>query len=62
MKQIVKLGVNKYIHLDSYETGETPVANFLVAILCIGIGAITVGAAMGVDITNIQPNTIQQTK
>jgi hypothetical protein len=62
MKHILKLDTNKYVHLDSYETGETPVANFWVALLCISIAALTVSAAMGVDITNIQPNTIQRNK
>jgi hypothetical protein len=52
MKHIIKLGVNRYIHLDSYEThGETPLSNLFVGIFCVAIAAMTVGAAMGVDIT-----------
>ena len=62
MKEIIKLGVNRYVHLDSYGTQrETPVANFLVGIFCVAIAAMTVGAALGVDITKVvYPAQIQR--
>jgi len=58
MKRIVKLGANKFIQLDSYGSQyETPVANFFVGLFVIAIAALTVGGALGVDITKI--NTTQ---
>jgi len=58
MKRIVKLGANKFIQLDSYGSQhETPVANFLVGLFAIAIAALTIGGALGVDITKI--NTTQ---
>jgi hypothetical protein len=64
MKQVIKLGINRYIHLDSYgESYETrPIVNFLVFLLATGIGAMTVGATVGVDITNFNSTNIQRIK
>jgi hypothetical protein len=61
MKHIIKLGVNKYIQLDSYETRETPLANVCVGIIAVLIAALTIGAMVGVDITNpAQPNHVHR--
>lgn len=57
-KHIVRLGPRKFIQLDSYGSQrETPVANFLVGLFAIAISALTIGGALGVDITKI--NTTQ---
>lgn len=62
MKHIIKLGVNRYIHLDSYETRETPLANVCVGIIAVLIAACTIGAMVGVDITNpAQPTNVHRT-
>ena len=64
MKQIILLGSNRYIHLDSYgEYKETPLSKFVMTILVLAIAAITAGAMVGIDITNIKPTPTQhQTK
>jgi hypothetical protein len=64
MKQIIHLGSNRYIHLDSYnEYNETPLAKFVMTTLVLAIAAITAGAVAGIDITNIKPTPTQhQTK
>lgn len=62
MKHIVKLGVNRYLHLDSYETHETPLSNVLVGIFAVIIAALTIGAMAGVDILNpSQPTNVHRT-
>jgi len=54
MKHIARLGKNRYVQLDSYGSQhETPVANFLVGLFVVAIAAMTVGAAVGIDITNL---------
>lgn len=54
MKTIYSMGKGKYVHLDSYgETHENRLGNFFVFTFAIVISAITVGAALGIDITNI---------
>jgi hypothetical protein len=56
MKHIFRLGNNRYVHLDSYKSYiETGLGEIFVAFLTIAIATITVGAVLGVDITN--PNT-----
>jgi hypothetical protein len=61
MKQIISLGSNRYIHLDSYgEYNETPLAKFVMTTLVLAIAAITAGAMAGIDITNINSTPIQQ--
>lgn len=64
MKQVIRLSNNRYIHLDSYgEYKETPLAKFVMTTLVLAIAAITAGAMVGIDITNIKPTPIQhQTK
>jgi hypothetical protein len=64
MKQIIRLGSNRYIHLDSYgEYKETPLAKFVMTTLVLAIAAITAGAMVGIDITNINSTPTQhQTK
>jgi uncharacterized membrane protein YidH (DUF202 family) len=54
MKHIARLGKNQFIQLDSYGSQhETPVANFFVGLFVIAIAIMTMCAAVGIDITNI---------
>jgi hypothetical protein len=64
MKQIIRLGSNRYIHLDTYgEYKESPLSKFVITTFVIAIAAITAGAIVGIDITNINTTpTQQQTK
>ena len=64
MKQTTRLGINRYIHLASYgEYKETPLAKFVMTTFVLAIAAITAGAMVGIDITNIKPTPTQhQTK
>ena len=59
MKQIISLGKGKFVHLDSYgESHETRRGDIMVAVLAIIITTVTVGAALGIDITS--PNSTPQ--
>jgi beta-lactamase regulating signal transducer with metallopeptidase domain len=64
MKQIIRLGSNRYIHLDTYgEYKESPLSKLVITTFVIAIAAITAGAIVGIDITNINTTpTQQQTK
>ena len=64
MKQIIHLGSNRYIHLDTYgEYKESPLSKLVITTFVIAIAAITAGAIVGIDITNINTTpTQQQTK
>jgi hypothetical protein len=64
MKHVIKTGEGKYVHLDSYgESYEThPLLTFVGTLFVIAIASITVGAMLGVDITNVSSPTIQRTK
>ena len=64
MKQIIRLGSNRYIHLDTYgEYRESPLSKLVITTFVIAIAAITAGAIVGIDITNINTTpTQQQTK
>ena len=64
MKRITKLGSNRYIHLDTYgEYRESPLSKIVMATFVLAIAAITAGAMVGIDITNIKPTpTPHQTK
>jgi hypothetical protein len=64
MKQIIHLGSNRYIHLDTYgEYRESPLSKLVMTTFVIAIAAITAGAMVGLDITNIKITpTQQQTK
>jgi beta-lactamase regulating signal transducer with metallopeptidase domain len=56
MKRICSLGKGRYIHLDSYgESHETRRSNVVVFLLASIIAAITIAAALGVDITDPSP-------
>ena len=60
MKQIILLGSNRYIHLDSYgEYKETPLSKFVMTILVLAIAGTTAAAMVGIDITNINPTPAQ---
>jgi hypothetical protein len=60
MKHIIKLGAKRYLHLDSYGTHETPLANITVGVLAVLIAALTTGALVGVDVTNpTQPTNVR---
>jgi hypothetical protein len=53
MKQIYSMGKGKYITLDSYgESYETRRSNVVVFLLASIIAAITIAAALGVDVTS----------
>ena len=63
MKQIIRLGNNRYIHLDTYgEYRETTLSKIVITTLVLAIAAITAGAMVGIDITDINPPTQHQTK
>ena len=58
MKTIYSMGKGKYIHLDSYpETHETRGGNIFVVLLSLLLAAITGMALVGVDPTNINPQS-----
>jgi hypothetical protein len=60
MKHITKLGSNRYIHLDTYgEYRESPLSKLIMTTFVIAIAAITAGAMVGIDITNIKPTPTQ---
>lgn len=59
MKTIYSMGKGKYVTLDSYgESHETRRGDIMVAAFAIIITTITVGAALGIDITS--PNFTPQ--
>jgi hypothetical protein len=61
MKQIIRLGNNRYIHLDTYgEYRETILSKIVMTTFVIAIAAITAGAMVGIDITNINRTPTQQ--
>ena len=64
MKRITKLGSNRYIHLDTYgEYSESTLSKLAMTAIVLATAAITAGAIVGIDITNIKPTfTQQQTK
>ena len=64
MKHTVRLDKNRYVQLDSYGSrNETPVANFFVGLFVTAIAVMTMCAAVGIDITNInQGQTNEQPK
>ena len=64
MKHITKLGNNRYIHLDTYgEYNESPLSKLAMITIVLATAAITAGAIVGIDITNIKPTPTQhQTK
>lgn len=63
MKHITKLGNNRYIHLDTYgEYRESPMSKFVITAIVLATAAITAGAMVGIDITDINPPTQHQTK
>ena len=56
MRTIYSMGKGKYVTLDSYgETHENRLANVLIATFAIILSAIAVPAALGIDITNLNP-------
>ena len=64
MKRITKLGSNRYIHLDTYGGyNESPLSKLAMTVIVLATAAITAGAMVGIDITNIKSTpTQQQTK
>jgi hypothetical protein len=64
MKQIIRLGSNRYIHLDTYgEYKDTTLSKIVMTTLVLAIAAITAAAMVGIDITNINLTPTQhQTK
>ena len=64
MKQIIRLGNNRYIHLDTYgEYRESLLSKLVMTTFVLVIATITAGAMVGIDITNIKPTPTQhQTK
>ena len=63
MKQIIKLGEGKYVHLDSYgERKELSLGTAFVWCILIGIATTTVGAALGTDVTKLIQMPTQPTQ
>lgn len=62
MKQIIRLGNNRYIHLDSYGEYQSPVSKLVMTTLVLAIATITATAMVGIDITNINPPTQNQSR
>jgi hypothetical protein len=64
MKQVIRIGNKRYIHLDTYgEYKDTTLSKIVMTTLVLAIAAITAGAMVGIDITNINPTPTQhQTK
>jgi beta-lactamase regulating signal transducer with metallopeptidase domain len=64
MKQVIRIGNKRYIHLDSYgEYKESTLSKIVMTTFVLAIAAITAGAIVGIDITNINPTPTQhQTK
>ncbi len=61
MKTIYSMGKGKYIHLDSYgESRETRRGSIAVALFSVIITVITATALVGVDVTQINPQPIQE--
>lgn len=54
MKQIIKLGANKYVTLDSYGASHESQLREQAIVIFIGllIAALTLGALVGMDITD----------
>jgi hypothetical protein len=59
MKQIIRIGNNRYIHLDSYGEYRSSISKLLMTTFVIVIAAITAGAMVGIDITNINRTPTQ---
>jgi hypothetical protein len=62
MKQIIRLGNNRYIHLDSYPSLPSLNAEhfkFVMTILVLAIAGMTAAAMVGIDITNPTPTQHQ---
>ena len=66
MKRIYSMGKGKYVHMDTYpEAHDThPVTNFLMTLFVIGTAAMTAGAVVGIDVTQIitPPSNANQTR
>lgn len=53
MKQILHLGKNRYVQVDSYGSEhKSHIVNFVMFSFVLIIAGITAGAMVGVDITN----------
>jgi hypothetical protein len=61
MKQIIRIGNNRYIHLDSYGEYNRIIhcPSYVMTTLVLAIAAITAGAMVGIDITNINRTPTQ---
>jgi beta-lactamase regulating signal transducer with metallopeptidase domain len=63
MKHTVRLGPGRFVHLDSYKSyNETRLSKIWVAALALFIAALTVGALVGMDITNPTPTKHENTR
>jgi hypothetical protein len=61
MKQIYSMGKGKYVTLDSYgESHENRRWSLAIALFSIVIATITATALVGVDVTQINPQSIQE--
>jgi heme/copper-type cytochrome/quinol oxidase subunit 4 len=59
MKRIYKLGKG-YVHMDTYVSGETRRWSLAIALFTVIITVITATALVGVDVTQINPQPIQE--
>ncbi len=61
MRTIYSMGKGKYIHLDSYgESHETRRWSIAIAIFSLIIATITATTLVGVDMTQLNPQTNQE--
>ena len=62
MKTIIPLGNNRYIHLRSGKKYRPPITQVLVPLFVTIIAAMTAGAIIDIDVTDISPSPTQQQK
>lgn len=61
MKTIYSMGNNKYVHMDSYDNSlEARLWSIGVALFTLAITTISATALVGVDITQLNPQTQQR--
>ena len=65
MRHIIKLRRHHYLQVDSYKRRNKRsdmLFNALTILVFICLSAVTLGAALGIDITNLNPNSNANTR